>query len=445
MKYIGENAIKKLISLIKGDLATKQPTITASGLLKGDGAGTVTSADTQEATLVDVPNGLLKGDGTTISQAVAGTDYMAPVSGGTTGQVLTKTADGQEWQSINKNNIGLGNVDNVKQYSVDNPPPYPVTSVNGATGEVKGTFYVTVTQGDNNSVTADKTAAEVYDAHAAGYAVYAITKFPGMNVPFVLPLVVGVDTGDIILLGFSTIGSLSPDTPPNYPVVAYDGTTGKWVAWIGTLAGQDDIPKESFVITFSASGSGSSIIYSCDKTYADILAAYNDGRPLVASIPVYKSGTWSGFRTNDFSYKATAELFSPARFEFSMVYEEDDPDNLDMTAVVARLYSNDEVSIVKLPLQKKLDVSGIVKGAYNGVGGYNYSAAVAGTDYMAPATNEAQAEEGQVLTKRGDGYIWKNAPSGLPTVTTEDNGKFLCVVNGAWAAVAYPSAEDSTF
>ena len=33
----------------------------------------------------------------------------------------------------------------------------------------------------------------------------------------------------------------------------------------------------------------------------------------------------------------------------------------------------------------------------------------------------------------------------LPTVTADDNGKFLCVVNGAWAAVAYPSAEDSTF
>lgn len=78
MKYIGENAVKKLISLIKGDLATKQPTITASGILKGDGSGTVTAADTQEATLVDVPNGLLKGDGTTISAAVAGTDYVTP-------------------------------------------------------------------------------------------------------------------------------------------------------------------------------------------------------------------------------------------------------------------------------------------------------------------------------------------------------------------------------
>lgn len=35
-----------------------------------------------------------------------------------------------------KSEVGLGNVDNVKQYSASNPPPYPVTSVNGATGAV---------------------------------------------------------------------------------------------------------------------------------------------------------------------------------------------------------------------------------------------------------------------------------------------------------------------
>ena len=35
-----------------------------------------------------------------------------------------------------KDDIGLANVDNVKQYSASNPPPYPVTSVNGKTGDV---------------------------------------------------------------------------------------------------------------------------------------------------------------------------------------------------------------------------------------------------------------------------------------------------------------------
>lgn len=39
--------------------------------------------------------------------------------------------------SYTKSEVGLGNVENVKQYSASNPPPYPVTSVNGKTGAVK--------------------------------------------------------------------------------------------------------------------------------------------------------------------------------------------------------------------------------------------------------------------------------------------------------------------
>lgn len=38
--------------------------------------------------------------------------------------------------TYDKSDVGLGNVDNVKQYSASNPPPYPVTSVNGSTGAV---------------------------------------------------------------------------------------------------------------------------------------------------------------------------------------------------------------------------------------------------------------------------------------------------------------------
>lgn len=38
--------------------------------------------------------------------------------------------------SYTKSEVGLGNVDNVKQYSASNPPPYPVTKVNNKTGTV---------------------------------------------------------------------------------------------------------------------------------------------------------------------------------------------------------------------------------------------------------------------------------------------------------------------
>ena len=48
-----------------------------------------------------------------------------------------------------KSDIGLGNVDNVKQYSDTNPPPYPVTSVNGHTGAVTVHEVPSVTTSDN--------------------------------------------------------------------------------------------------------------------------------------------------------------------------------------------------------------------------------------------------------------------------------------------------------
>ena len=38
--------------------------------------------------------------------------------------------------TLAKGDVGLGNVDNVKQYSASNPPPYPVISVAGKTGAV---------------------------------------------------------------------------------------------------------------------------------------------------------------------------------------------------------------------------------------------------------------------------------------------------------------------
>ena len=41
---------------------------------------------------------------------------------------------------LGKSDVGLGNVDNVQQYSASNPPPYPVTSVNGQTGAVSLTI-----------------------------------------------------------------------------------------------------------------------------------------------------------------------------------------------------------------------------------------------------------------------------------------------------------------
>ena len=133
-----------------------------------------------------------------------------------------------------KSDIGLGNVDNVKQYSASNPPPYPVTSVNGAIGEVKSTFYVTVTQEENGSVTADKTAEEVYAAYAAGYAVYAIVNLYGDATPIILPMVIGVKNSDQVSLGFVALAGFG------FAIVQCNGSA--WAVITGMLASREDIP-----------------------------------------------------------------------------------------------------------------------------------------------------------------------------------------------------------
>ena len=133
-----------------------------------------------------------------------------------------------------KSDIGLGNVDNVKQYSATNPPPYPVTSVNGAIGDVKSTFYVTVTQGNGNTATADKTAEEVYEAYAAGYAVYAIANLRGYDVPTILPMSTVVKDFDQVALGFVAL------TGPRFVFVQCNGSA--WAVITGMLASREDIP-----------------------------------------------------------------------------------------------------------------------------------------------------------------------------------------------------------
>lgn len=118
--------------------------------------------------------------------------------------------------------------------TVANIPSALVTSVNGATGDVKSTFYVTVTQERNNSVTADKTAEEVYAAYAAGYAVYAIVNSYQYDIPVILSMHTVVKDLDQVFLGFVTFVGVE------FAVVQYDGSA--WLVATGTLASSEDIP-----------------------------------------------------------------------------------------------------------------------------------------------------------------------------------------------------------
>lgn len=115
--------------------------------------------------------------------------------------VGTFTANASANKSINitmaKGDVGLSNVDNVKQYSASNPPPYPVTSVNGKTG------VVDLSASDVGAVPTSRTV----NGHALSSNV-TVTK------------------SDVGLGSVANERQYSANNPPPYPVTSVNGQTG---------------------------------------------------------------------------------------------------------------------------------------------------------------------------------------------------------------------------
>ena len=130
-----------------------------TALLKGDGAGGVAAATTDATPTQGSTNPVQSGgvytalankldktgDGSSVTAAFTAASSRENIATGENlGVLFGKIA---KWfsdlgslafkSSVTKSDVGLGNVDNVKQYSASNPPPYPVTSVNGQTGDVE--------------------------------------------------------------------------------------------------------------------------------------------------------------------------------------------------------------------------------------------------------------------------------------------------------------------
>ena len=143
-----------------------------------------------------------------------------------------------------KSDIGLSNVDNVKQYSASNPPPYPVTSVNGKTGgvnlvasDVGAVSIDNITQTLGTSTTKVPSEKAVTDAMGvAGYgdmlkSVYdatgAIANSGG--------IANYIKSSGFTFLGTDPISSMSSDTTANWVSL---GTGYAWYDTDGLLINQ---------------------------------------------------------------------------------------------------------------------------------------------------------------------------------------------------------------
>ena len=121
--------------------------------------------------------------------------------------------------SYTKSEVGLGNVDNVQQYSASNPPPYPVTSVNGSTGAVTLSIPANTSDLNNDSgfITSYTETDPVFTASAAyGISSGDISGWNGKATKTVLTATIAAAdwTGsDPYTNAVSVSGLLATDTP----------------------------------------------------------------------------------------------------------------------------------------------------------------------------------------------------------------------------------------
>ena len=170
MKYIGLFDEKEDI-VTKEKLETKQDKIT--------GAATTITDDNLTAShaLVSDANGKVAVSAVTSTEI----GYLDGVTSNVQTQ-LNKKLESVPVTSVNgktgavtlgKSDVGLGSVDNVRQYSASNPPPYPVTSVNGHTGAITVHEVPTVTTADNGKflrvVSGAWAAAEIANANGGSF------------------------------------------------------------------------------------------------------------------------------------------------------------------------------------------------------------------------------------------------------------------------------------
>lgn len=317
--------------------------------------------------------------------------------GGGTGAVNSvngKTGD----VVITKSDVGLSNVDNAKQYSASNPPPYPVTSVNNKTG------VVTLNASDvnalpNTTVIPDKTSqldndsGYITNSALDGYAkkTEIPTKTSQLN----------NDSGFITEIPIATSTSVGGVKPVNKTSTM---THAVGIDADGKLYTSPSDGASVFLVTLTTSEYtiGYHDDVTADKTFAEILAAYQSGNVVLAK--------WGSFSLR------LVEIEEGSLAYFS-IFEGGTDVQVEIYNATAYCTNGNDWEI-----------------------GYWQNEIPFASDVIPKAPGTAKAG---ILGEfaRGDHVH----PRELPAVSTADNGKFLRVVSGVWSAQSISNANGSSF
>ena len=395
--------------------------------------------------------------------------------------------------TLGKSDVGLGNVDNVRQYSASNPPPYPVTSVNGQTGGVNLTA---------SDVGADASGAAAavqsnLDGHTGNTTVHITaaerTKWNGKQ-----DKLTGTQ-GQVV--GFDENGNAVAQNAPSGGGMTEEAADGKYLKLVGgDMSGKLTAPKietgsgnTNYFQSrkFRGEGDAATYYHAIDFGYAkhdqvdfhEYGGIWNffkntsgkaDGGSLCGKIT---TNGWEGDAkltgsptaptpgTSDNSTRIATTAFVNS---FNSTKLESNGDGSNVTAAFTAASSRTNIAT-----GEKLSVLfGKIAKWLSDLGSLAFKSTVAKTDLASDVqTSLGKADSAlQSVTKSDVGlgnvdnvkqYSASNPPPypvtsvngktgaitvhEVPTVTASDNGKFLRVVNGAWAAVAIANANGGSF
>ena len=184
------------------------------------------------------------------------------------------------------------------------------------------------------------------------------------------------------------------------------------------------VPNNRFTVTVTEDGNGG---FTADKTIAEIVEAYEAEKDVVASfagqeLPLHMI---SNGNTAVFDLSTLGETSQGLIIGRAGVI-------LTNELIIPRIYPVEKTSAMTDPV---------------GVDSYGKLWSKADTSLGMTGATVGQIAKITAVDDSGKPTAWEavDMPNSLPSVTAEDNGKFLRVVSGVWAAITIDSANGGSF
>lgn len=380
----------------KLDVDSKQDKITVNGIVQGDGSGNLSAVETINADLLD----------------------------------------------LNPAAVGLGNVDNVKQYSVENPPPYPVTSVNGQTGAVAIPAMFVINK-DPISDALDKTFDEFESAYRAGYVcvicenhantkkLWTLARFYDEG-EFSMALFARQDGGDMSTLEWNYGSTTITDSIDTILYTSLTAGTATNRYYPTSKAVWDAIPHPDKKTDTQTQAVG---VDSSGKLWTAPTLSLSDTIPVAPGVASAGTSTEAS-RANHVhpSDDTKLNVNAPVAHTSFAIDDGDFAIKMNLGQVMTSTYMCPGPMYF---IKKRNPADTYGESIMQFIGGTDKNNNYA-TMVNIPRITEPTLDTMPTTKAYVDGKA-------LPTVTTADDGKFLRVSNGAWAVETVPSAEGVSF